>query len=117
MTRQTGAKLARLRTKPPLAHGSERHSPPLAPSARRDETETVGDTDTSTRSGPDEYAAERPSHEIHAMILSDVKIRLGCAEFAPEFTLYRIELAGFPRPGFHGRPGFCKFQPQQFLGP
>jgi hypothetical protein len=29
--------------------------------------------------------------EIHAMILKDVKIRLGCQDFEPVFTLHRIE--------------------------
>ncbi len=27
--------------------------------------------------------------EVHAMIVRDAKIRLGCADFAPEFTLHR----------------------------
>jgi hypothetical protein len=29
--------------------------------------------------------------EIHATILKDVKIRLGCKDFAPEFTVHRID--------------------------
>src|SRR6266516_3472613 len=28
--------------------------------------------------------------EIHAMIVQDVKIRLGCADFAPDFTLHAV---------------------------
>ena len=30
---------------------------------------------------------KRTEQEIHAMIVTDAKIRLGCADFAPEFTL------------------------------
>ena len=30
--------------------------------------------------------------EIHAMILKDVKIRLGCKDLAPEFTLHRTDV-------------------------
>lgn len=30
--------------------------------------------------------------EIHAMILSDAKIRIGCKDFAPEFTLHRTDV-------------------------
>jgi len=30
--------------------------------------------------------------EIHAMILTDVKIRLGCKDFEPEFTLHRTDV-------------------------
>jgi len=29
----------------------------------------------------------RTAQEIHAMIVSDVKIRLGCEDLDPEFTL------------------------------
>lgn len=28
--------------------------------------------------------------EVHAMILKDVKIRLGCSDFEPEFTLHEV---------------------------
>ena len=31
---------------------------------------------------------KRTEAEIHAMIVKDTKIRLGCADFAPEFTLH-----------------------------
>jgi hypothetical protein len=33
--------------------------------------------------------AKRPEVEIHALIISDAKIRRGCKDFAPEFTLRR----------------------------
>ncbi len=29
-----------------------------------------------------------PEAEVHAMILKDVKIRLGCSDFEPDFTLH-----------------------------
>jgi hypothetical protein len=32
----------------------------------------------------------RTEAEVHAMIVRDVKIRLGCADFAPDFTLHEI---------------------------
>ena len=35
---------------------------------------------------------KRPEAEIHAMIVSDAKIRIGCKDFAPEFTLHRTEI-------------------------
>ena len=31
---------------------------------------------------------KRTEAEIHAMIVQDAKIRLGCADFAPDFTLH-----------------------------
>ncbi len=31
---------------------------------------------------------KRPEVEVHAMIVRDAKMRLGCADFAPDFTLY-----------------------------
>src|SRR6266849_3539352 len=31
---------------------------------------------------------KRTEQEIHAMIVRDAKIRLGCADFEPDFTLY-----------------------------
>jgi hypothetical protein len=31
---------------------------------------------------------KRTEQEVHAMIVRDAKIRLGCADFAPEFTLH-----------------------------
>jgi hypothetical protein len=34
--------------------------------------------------------AKRTEAEIHAMIVKDAKIRLGCADFAPEFTLIHV---------------------------
>ena len=34
---------------------------------------------------------KRPETEIHAMILKDVKIRIGCKDFVPAFRLHRIE--------------------------
>jgi len=34
---------------------------------------------------------KRTEQEIHDMIVRDAKIRLGCKEFAPEFTLWRVE--------------------------
>ena len=30
---------------------------------------------------------QRPEAEVHAMIVTDAKMRLGCADFAPDFTL------------------------------
>jgi len=30
---------------------------------------------------------KRPKAEIHAMIVKDTKIRLGCSDFAPDFTI------------------------------
>ena len=30
---------------------------------------------------------QRPEAEVRALIVTDAKIRLGCADFAPEFTL------------------------------
>ena len=30
--------------------------------------------------------------EIHAMIVSDAKIRIGCRDFEPEFTLHRTDV-------------------------
>jgi hypothetical protein len=33
---------------------------------------------------------KRTEAEIHAMIVQDVKIRLGCADFAPDFTLHAV---------------------------
>jgi len=35
---------------------------------------------------------KRPEAEIHAMIVSDAKIRIGCKDFAPEFTLHPTEI-------------------------
>jgi len=35
---------------------------------------------------------KHPEAEVHAMILTDVKIRLGCGDFAPEFTLHRTDV-------------------------
>jgi hypothetical protein len=35
---------------------------------------------------------KRTEAEIHGMILRDSKMRLGCAEFAPDFTLHRTEV-------------------------
>jgi len=34
---------------------------------------------------------KRTEQEVHAMIISDAKIRLGCADFAPEFPLHRTD--------------------------
>ena len=34
---------------------------------------------------------KRAEPEIRAMIISDAKIRLGCKDFEPEFTLWRVE--------------------------
>jgi len=31
---------------------------------------------------------KRTEHEVHAMIVQDSKLRLGCADFTPDFTLY-----------------------------
>jgi hypothetical protein len=33
---------------------------------------------------------KRPEVEIRAMIVTDAKMRLGCADFAPEFTLVHV---------------------------
>jgi hypothetical protein len=35
---------------------------------------------------------KRPEQEVHAMIVRDAKIRLGCADFDPEFTLHRTDV-------------------------
>jgi hypothetical protein len=42
---------------------------------------------------------KRTEPEIHAMIISDAKIRLGCKDFEPEFTLHRADddPARYPR--------------------
>lgn len=32
----------------------------------------------------------RTEQEVHTMIVRDAKMRLGCAEFAPDFTLYGV---------------------------
>jgi hypothetical protein len=36
--------------------------------------------------------------EVHSMIVRDAKQRLGCAEFAPDFTLHRTDVdpTGYP---------------------
>jgi hypothetical protein len=34
---------------------------------------------------------KRSEAEIHAMIVKDAKIRIGCKDFEPDFTLHRIE--------------------------
>jgi hypothetical protein len=34
---------------------------------------------------------KRTEQEVHAMIVTDAKIRLGCKDFAPEFTLHRTD--------------------------
>jgi len=33
---------------------------------------------------------KRSEAEVHAMIVKDAKIRIGCAEFAPDFTLHKV---------------------------
>lgn len=35
---------------------------------------------------------KRPEVEIHAMILAEVKIRIGCKDFDPDFTLHRADV-------------------------
>ncbi len=35
---------------------------------------------------------KRTEQEIHAMIVRDATMRIGCADFAPEFTLHRTEV-------------------------
>ena len=35
---------------------------------------------------------KRSEVDVHAMIVKDAKMRLGCADFAPEFTLHRTEV-------------------------
>jgi hypothetical protein len=42
---------------------------------------------------------KRTEQEIHTMIVADAKIRLGCKDFAPEFTLHRTDVdpAAYPR--------------------
>jgi hypothetical protein len=35
---------------------------------------------------------KRTEAEIHAMIVRDAKMRLGCTDFAPEFTLHRTDV-------------------------
>src|SRR3989442_11337489 len=41
--------------------------------------------------------------EIHSMILTDVKIRLGCKDFQPEFTLHRtsVDPTRYPSANWH----------------
>ena len=34
---------------------------------------------------------KRTEAEVHAMIVQDAKIRLGCADFAPDFTLRKTQ--------------------------
>jgi hypothetical protein len=34
---------------------------------------------------------KRPEAEIHDMIVKDAKIRIGCADFAPDFTLRKAQ--------------------------
>ncbi len=60
---------------------------------------------------------KRTEQEVHAMIVTDAKIRLGCEDFAPEFTLHRIDdnptrypLANWDvqtTRGTHGWPSDC----------
>jgi len=33
---------------------------------------------------------KRPEADIRAMIVKDSKMRLGCSDFAPEFTIYEV---------------------------
>jgi len=33
---------------------------------------------------------KRPEVEIHAMIVTDAKMRLGCADFAPDFPIHEV---------------------------
>ena len=35
---------------------------------------------------------QRTEQEIHAMIVVDARMRLGCKDFAPDFTLQRTEV-------------------------
>jgi len=35
---------------------------------------------------------KRTEAEVHAMILWDAKMRIGCADFAPEFTLHQTDV-------------------------
>ncbi len=39
---------------------------------------------------------KRTEQEVHAMIVTDAKLRLGCADFAPDFTLYEYQRSGQP---------------------
>jgi hypothetical protein len=34
---------------------------------------------------------KRTEQEVHAMIVTDAKMRLGCADFEPNFTLHRTD--------------------------
>ena len=34
----------------------------------------------------------KTEQEVHGEILKDVKIRLGCSDFEPDFTLYRTDV-------------------------
>ena len=38
----------------------------------------------------------RAEQEIHALIVKDAKIRLGCSDFDPDFTLHHAELTSYP---------------------
>ncbi len=33
---------------------------------------------------------KRPEADVHAMIVKDSKMRLGCTDFAPEFTIHEV---------------------------
>ncbi len=35
---------------------------------------------------------KRTEAEVHAMILRDAKMRIGCTDFEPEFTLHRTDV-------------------------
>ena len=39
---------------------------------------------------------KRTEREIHALIVRDAQIRLGCSDFEPNFTLYHVELTSYP---------------------
>ena len=40
----------------------------------------------------------KPEQEVHDMIAREVRFRLGCKDFAPEFTLHRTDVdpSGYP---------------------
>ena len=39
---------------------------------------------------------KRTEQEIREQIVRDAKIRLGCSEFEPDFTLHHVELTNYP---------------------
>ena len=49
---------------------------------------------------------KRTEQDVHAMIISDAKIRLGCKDFEPEFTVHRTDVdpTRYPSANWDVRP-------------